>query len=300
MAKTPPLEITDRDIEILDHVYRHRFLRTTHIASLVGGSTQCIQRRLRRLYDKGCVDRPEGKRLDCSSGNNHPMIYAIGDKGASELLKRRYIGYNPGRWRDKNREVKEHHINHELLVADVMVAVELACRKCGAIRLVREDEILYRAPAATQDKRNPFQIGATIEHNREKRYKTQTADALFGLHFLEEDEVAYFFLEADRATMPIRRRTLGPSSIFKKFLIYYMWWQGKGHESAFNMSAFRVLFVTEGQERSRNMLAGNTAIRKDGGWTGFLFAHAPGLLSHTNILEAPWRNGKDELTKLTE
>lgn len=297
--ETPPLELTDRDIAILHEVYRHRFLRTTQIVSLAEGGTQGMQRRLRRLYDKGYLDRPEATRRN-GGGANHEMVYAIGDKGAAELLGCRHIRVNPGRWRDKNRQVSESHIDHELRVADVMVSIELTCRESGAIRLIRDDEILYRAPEATQDKPNPFQIGATLEDNPGKTHRTLTPDAVFGLHFTKEDEVAYFFLEVDRGTMPLRRKSLTQSSIFKKFLIYYEWWQAQGHRTAFNMDAFRVLFVGEGHERTRNMLSLNALVRKDEGWRAFLFTDAPRLLSHANVLEAPWRNGKREITTLLE
>ena len=55
---TPSIHLTDRDLAIVAHVARHRFLRSRHLAELVDGSAQQILRRLRLLYDNHFLDRP--------------------------------------------------------------------------------------------------------------------------------------------------------------------------------------------------------------------------------------------------
>jgi hypothetical protein len=57
VAEIAAVQLTDRDRAIIEQVHRHRFLRSSHIAALLGGSTQQLLRRLQRLYHKGYLER---------------------------------------------------------------------------------------------------------------------------------------------------------------------------------------------------------------------------------------------------
>jgi len=48
-----PMLLTPRDAEIVRLVARHRFLRSTHIISLAGGSPQQLLRRMQLLFHHG-------------------------------------------------------------------------------------------------------------------------------------------------------------------------------------------------------------------------------------------------------
>ena len=48
-----PTALTQRDRETVRRVFQHRFLRSTHILSLLAGSRQQILRRLRLPYHQG-------------------------------------------------------------------------------------------------------------------------------------------------------------------------------------------------------------------------------------------------------
>src|SRR5215210_4536200 len=60
-VEPPPFRLTDDDIEIIRHIARHRFLRSTHIAALVGRSLDRTNDRLLRLFHAGYVDRPRAQ-----------------------------------------------------------------------------------------------------------------------------------------------------------------------------------------------------------------------------------------------
>jgi hypothetical protein len=53
-----PRQLTERDLKILSHVARHRFLSSRHLARLDGGSEQNLLRCLRVLFDHQFLDRP--------------------------------------------------------------------------------------------------------------------------------------------------------------------------------------------------------------------------------------------------
>ena len=80
-AEPPPFRLTDDDVEIVRVVARHRLIRSTHIAALVGRSLDRTNDRLMRLFHAGYVDRPRAQ-LDRfpTSGSAH-YIYALADRG---------------------------------------------------------------------------------------------------------------------------------------------------------------------------------------------------------------------------
>jgi len=49
------LQLTERDLAILRQVFRHRFLRSTHLQALMGGG-QGLLRRLAELYHHAFLD----------------------------------------------------------------------------------------------------------------------------------------------------------------------------------------------------------------------------------------------------
>src|ERR1041385_3325871 len=60
-AEPPPLRLTDGDVEIVRVIRRHRLIRSTHIAALVGRSLDRTNDRLMRAFHAGHVDRPRAQ-----------------------------------------------------------------------------------------------------------------------------------------------------------------------------------------------------------------------------------------------
>jgi hypothetical protein len=122
------IQITERDVEILLHVFRHRFLRSTHLAALVGGG-QGLVRRLGLLYHHHYLDRPREQIDFYSRVGSKPMVYALGNKGADLLAEMYHVPRGKFDWTAKNRAVGPVFLDHTLLVADFMVALEASCRR---------------------------------------------------------------------------------------------------------------------------------------------------------------------------
>src|SRR5437763_6568652 len=88
-ASAPPaFRVTDDDVVIVRLLARHRFLRSTHIAALVGRSLDRTDDRLSRLFHAGYIDRPRAQ-LDCyPTAGSAPMVDALADLGAHLLRER--------------------------------------------------------------------------------------------------------------------------------------------------------------------------------------------------------------------
>ena len=60
-SEPPSFRLTDDDVEIVRLLARHRFLRSIHIAALVGRSLDRTNDRLHRLFHAGYLDRPRAQ-----------------------------------------------------------------------------------------------------------------------------------------------------------------------------------------------------------------------------------------------
>lgn len=307
----PKVRIQERDAAILRHVYKHRCLRTDHIISLIrplflgtyGSDT--IKRRLRELYDEEYLDLPPAQRRFFQPGCGNPQnVYALGDRGADVL--ERWFGIPRGKvdWSWKNNKVQEMHLEHTLLEADIMVAIELACRDRDTVRLLEMDDILISAPETTRQATEPFKWKVAAKHDGRDWLVPVEPDKVFALEFSDRRTCAHFFLEADRGTMTVEPTVKAPwkSSVYRKFIGYHATWQQKEHTKRFGMGNFRTLFVVQtryGAQRVESFLRANKNALNGSGFSGFLFTDYQTLFSHP-ILEAPWLNGRGEVTKLTD
>ena len=56
-AEIAPMELTERDCEIIRLVHRHRFLRSPQIVALICSGSQQVLRRLQLLYHHAYLER---------------------------------------------------------------------------------------------------------------------------------------------------------------------------------------------------------------------------------------------------
>ena len=177
-----PMQLTERDREIIRLVHRNRFLRSPQIVALVGGSSQQLLRRLQLLYHHGYLERPRAQIDYYYRGGARHMVYGLGNKGGALLKQELGVAFRERHWGEKNRSVGRIFLEHALLVSDVMVTIELACREVGRIRLLTEDELPL--PGGSSRERQSFQWKVNIN----SRLKLGVIpDRVFALEFRDED-----------------------------------------------------------------------------------------------------------------
>lgn len=289
------IQITERDLAIVRLVCRHRFLRSTHLLALVGGG-QGLIRRLADLYHHAYLDRPREQIEFYQNAGSKPMVYAVGNRGADLLAREDGLPRGKVNWTAKNHAIGPLFLEHTLLVSDVLVAMALACRENGRVRLVPAEEIVARAPEATRKRLKPFQWTVTGSYQGEKTPLGVVPDGMFGLQYLDKPEgrnTAYFFLEADRATMPIFRKGVRQTSFFRKLVAYHETWKQGIHTSVYGIKNFRVLTVTTSPERVENLVRANRAVNEGKGSRLFLFTDETALRTAPDLLALDWRNGED-------
>lgn len=295
----PGFELTERDEEILKIVAQHRFATSAQIIALIrvmapGSSEQQVLRRLRLLYHSGHVARPKAQ-VDAykAGGGARPMVYAIGNKGIDLLAAKHRFRRASVDWTAKARTAIRGEIDHALEITEFMVALDIACRRRKTLELIYFDELLGTiAPEETRRAKRPYQWRVELRWKGSDIVLHPTPDRIFGIRNLELPEGKnrkFFFLEADRGTMPTARQTLDKSSFLRKIIGYAETYRRGAHAKRYNLPNVRVLTVTPGRERIANIIA---AYREHAAALVspkfFLFADRAGLRRADDFLNYPW------------
>jgi hypothetical protein len=177
---------------------RVRYARSNFIAALHGGSQQHRKRDLGSLRRRYFLNAPEQQK-DAANYRYSPRIYENALKAKAQLAAN---GVAPTQW-DGNR-----HFWHQLMIADIVLSFEIACKQSG-LSFRHRKEIIGDAP---------LQFKASISHQFNKHIERYDGavqpDDLFAINN------TYFVLEADRQNEPIARPTLTTSSYLRKILQY--------------------------------------------------------------------------------
>ena len=274
VATIAPIHLAERDQEILWLVHRHRFLRSHQIVTLIGGSAQQLSRRLQLLFHHGYLERPRAQLQYYERNGSKTIAYGLGNKSGSLLQ------LNPATQGEKNRAIGRMYLEHALLVSEVMVALEIACRRYG-VRLLHEDELHLPVKA-------PLQWRVKIQDGTKLGV---IPDRVFALEYADQNgqvQRIYYFLEADRGTMPVVRQKLTQSSFYRKLLAYEATWANKVHQRHLGIPRFRVLTVTTSAARVKSLLDACSRLQRGHG----LFLFADKSVLEKDLFAPVWQCGK--------
>jgi len=273
-AKVSAIRLMERDREIIRLIRRHRFLRSHQIFALIGGSAQNLSRRLQWLFHHGYLERPRAQLQYYERSGSQTIAYGLGNKSGSLLQ------LNPASWGEKNRAIGRMYLAHALLVSEIMVSLELACRQHG-IRLLHENEL--NLPVEP-----PLHWRVKI---RDGTRLGVIPDRVFALEYTDQKgqvQRIYYFLEADRGTMPVDREKLTQTSFYRKLLAYEATWTSKVHQRHLGIPRFRVLTVTTSAARVKSLLDACSRLQRGHG----LFLFADESVLQKDLLTAVWQCGK--------
>ena len=290
------MQLTERDRAIIRLVHRHRFLRSPRIVALMADSSQGLSRRLQLLYHHGFLERPRAQLDYYHRGGSRHIVYGLGNKSSSLLRAELGSDFRGLPWGEKNRAVGRLFLEHALLVSDVMVTIQLGCRKMGGVRLLTEDEL----PRADGVRRlHSFNWRVKLSGDVKLGVIPDRAFALDSDEETSDRKPAVFFLEADRGTMPVIRKNLSQTSFYRKLLAYQATWTQGLHHSVFGFHRFRVLTVTTSTARVQSLVAACSQLKSGQGL--FLFTDQATLRKHGDIFTLPWKTGRPgETTRLLE
>ncbi|WHP67301.1 replication-relaxation family protein [Phaeobacter inhibens] len=220
--------MTPRDQEILSWLYRYRYLRHDHLIRIFAPkSPKRFAERLGDLFhETGFINRPllQAPLFDARAT---PMMYEISNKGVTYLEALKLLPHRAVTFSRRPRDSFNPQMLHTMMIVESLLEAELATQPEPDQRFVPVDEILARAPEATQKARNPLALPARIDGR-----KTQLIpDALYGIEYQVDGESRYRFyaLECERTSPAFRSGSLTSSTRKKK----------AAYAAAIQMQAFR-------------------------------------------------------------
>jgi protein involved in plasmid replication-relaxation len=297
-SEPPAFRVTDDDVSIVRQLARHRFLRSPHIAALVGRSLDRTNDRLLRLFHAGYLDRPRAQLDRFPSGSPH-LVYALADRGARLLIECDGTELANVEWSRRNRLAGRPFIEHQLEIMDFYVGLECAARACADVQLVHPDGLVATFPDKRVAARNPFTLRVTLSHRGVTQEIGVVPDFAFGLT-LADGSRRNFLVEIDRGTMPVvRSDILRQTSFEEKMRVYLTAHAAKQHERQFGWKTFRVLTVTTDDRRASTMMESlrRLHIPHSPGAPLFYFATRDGLRG-CDPLTITWHDGNGREVRL--
>jgi len=261
----PRIELTDDDVTVLRHVYRHRFIRADDIYRLFPGrSEDKLSRRLMRLYRNGFLDRPIAQVDRFREGGSRALVYGLDSAGARYLKEKLSAPTSSADWKARNRAFTRENLDHTLSVTRFMVDLELACARRDGVAALPLDEILKGAPEKRQRLPQPGRWPVEFQWRSARGEVHIIPDAIFGLRApgAENRPIRTFvFLEIDRGTMTIApARHIRESeafvyrtSVLRKLVAYAESYRQELHKLHFGVPAARVLLLTTSAARAEAM-----------------------------------------------
>jgi hypothetical protein len=263
-------------------------LRSSQIKSLLAQNSSHILRRLQLLYHHGFLERPRAQLDYYHQGGSREIVYGLGNKGEALLKKKSGTLVQQLRWGEKSRSVGRLFLEHALLVSDIMVSLELACRAAGNVRLLQGEDV----PFWGKNHRRPLSLKWYVKLNNPVKLGV-IPDRILALDSADKSEdrnPSFFFLEADRGTMPVIRKNLEQTSFYRKLLAYEATWAQGIHRSKFGFNRFRVIAVTKSPARVKSLVEACSKLKTGHGL--FLFSDEASLKAHGNILTMQWQTGR--------
>lgn len=267
-ASAPPaMQLTPRDIRIVQHVYEMRFLTREQVQKLEfsPSTASYCKRRLALLFHHSYLDR---KFIPApGSYGSTRAIYCLTTKGARLLAHETQMNVD---WRPKDTERELYFLQHTLASNDFRVCATLASQRLS-LSLEWTDERTLRRNEMKDYVADPRHGGRNL---------AIVPDGYFQLQ--GDDIQASFALELDRSTVEERP--------FKAKVRAYGEWKLTGaYQRRFGTESLRILFVIASTHRDRNRLERTKRwCEAEGGRSLFWFADAADITENTIFTQPAW------------
>lgn len=230
------LQMTPRDVEILELVHDYRHVWIDHIQALVPGDPRQLALRVQGMYHHGYLERevpPSKMRKELGS---QKMVCSLALRGVKFLAEHHGVTLQKLGWDRKQNRITEWFVEHQVEISNFHATLALAIDQDPDLELVEWSQSLkHRGSVTVQYKPGRPEYDVT--------YKV-APDAYFAVE--DRGRRSNFFLEMDRGKMLYGR-------LFEKFEKYW-WYLPRGEkddvESPYferyeNPKDVRVLVVTE-------------------------------------------------------
>jgi hypothetical protein len=254
------IEITKRDEDILELVYKFRYIQGPQIMALIGGNERQIARRLQALFHHEFLERlvpPSQMRL----AGSPKMTYVLAPAGAAYLADKVYeCPMKELGWRAQHTRRTEWFVEHHVGISEFHASMELACESGPELEF--QD---WR-----QDKEAQGKCAWKLPRWSEEERFSVSPDAYFAI--LDRGERRNLFVEIDRGSEEMER-------IHDKFERYGWYLTHPSYRGKYARSEdVRVLIVTTSPVRMKNMMGMVQNLMDGLDYKGRPYRKVPGLV----------------------
>ncbi len=284
------MRIEQKHIDIMDYIARRRFVTMQHLSLGLGLSKNSLIRPLSDLRGNRFISREEPKRNGLRGGRE-PFVYRIEARGIEELKPLESV--SPRRFQCLQGHAKNESRAHALMISDFLAKAEASARNHPRRTFLDPYEIkreLFQTP-----KQLVWSVNTTFKG--EERPITLIADETFGISHAESLIVDYYFLEADRGTMPINPKSAERSSLARKVAAYHASFEQGLYQKHFGFKSVRVVFVVPTEARRESLV--DLCSECGAGRGIFLMTDEDSYNRHDSIFEIPFVSGSRRNRRIT-
>lgn len=245
--------VGDRDITILQHLFRYRYLRQSQLLDFLKPKSEkrFIERLGDLFHETGFIGRPEAQWHHCDARST-PLIHEISKSGIAFLREIDALPHRVTTLSRRNYRRRTPQFQHAMMIVDALVEIEINTMDAINQRFVPVDEILARAPEHIQRQPNPLRVPVTIMPSPDfpfVRHRMDThliPDALYGIEHLIGGEKRYRFyaLECER-TSPAWQSDPCYSSTARKRAAYQTYIKQRGFKRDWGIPNLEVHVVAD-------------------------------------------------------
>ncbi|HQU07600.1 MAG TPA: replication-relaxation family protein [Candidatus Paceibacterota bacterium] len=283
-------------IDIVDAVYRFRYLTAPQIAAVLDRHPDSVKRAVRGLYDARYLLRPRCQR-DPAPWQTTPIYHAISAKGAELLREER--GYNVPKNGFDAKESQEHIANwrHDTALSEFLVKLLVDVRKEGQLELLFPRDLLERGIIAPDVPWQPY-AWKPLQWSTAKGTVVPDQAVMFQDPGRPEGQNrSLLLIELDRGTEAMER-VRNDSNTIRGKLEKYIAAYGEGkHTETFGVRNMRVAFVTTSQQRIHGMqrLLYDMGVER----RMFLFSTIKETRECVSLLALSWADNRGDVAYLT-
>lgn len=292
----PTVRIGSYQVDIVDAVYKFRYLTAPQIATVLDRHPDSVKRAVRQLYDAKYLLRPRCQR-DPAPWQTSPIYHAISSKGA-ELL-RQELGYVVPKNGFDAKEAQESIGNwsHDTALSDFLLKLLADIRREGKLDLLFPWDMLERGVIPSSVPWQPYQWAPMVWNTTKG---TLIPDAAVMFHDPARpagQNHSLLLVEIDRGTEALERYQNGSNTIRAKLEKYLAAYREGKHAETFGVRNMRVAFVTTSRQRIQGMQGLLREIGID--QRMFLFSTIRDVHECTTLLGLGWVNNRREACYLT-
>lgn len=274
----------------MDYIARRRFVTIRHLSMGLGLSNNSLIKPLADLTKNRFISREEARRNGLRGGRA-PLVYRIETKGIDELKPLESV--SPRRFQCLQYHSKNESRAHALMISDFLAKAEASARTHPDRTFLDPYEI----------KRELFETPKQLVWSVKTNFKgketsiTLIPDETFGIVNGETQSVDYYFLEADRGTMPINPKSAERSSLARKVAGYHASFEQGLYRRYFGFNSLRAVFVVPTVARRESLV--EVCSNYESGRGMFLVVDEDSYQQHDTIFEIPFVSGSQSIRWIT-